>query len=362
MSDLSFAQASQYQLPYTPAQALIQFRRQAQDFQLQEFLGFAPEGQGEHLWLWVQKCEQNTPWVAEQIAKVAGVRARDLGYAGLKDRHSLSCQWFSVWCPQHQPEEALAHFAWPPGIQILKMVRHARKLKRGVHLGNHFQLELAFVGLDAQARTQIHTNVQRLQTEGMANYFGYQRFGHQGHNLLQAEAWRLQQRRAPKRQQKGFYLSGMRAWLFNAYLDQQIRAGTWLQAQAEQTYQVGQGYSQFRAQSQDITDIQARIAQGQLHPCAPLWGALPKSPLAAQEAAFLQQYEPWCTWLAQQGLHLEQRATRVYPQNLQWQWLDEQSARLTVSLPRGSFVTVLLQHLAAIEDQHLHPQANVPAE
>ena len=71
-------------------------RNQPSDFQVVENLGFEFSGSGEHDYLWIEKTGANTEWVARQLARHAEVPAKDVGYAGLKDRHAVTQQWFSV--------------------------------------------------------------------------------------------------------------------------------------------------------------------------------------------------------------------------------------------------------------------------
>ena len=59
-----------------------------EDFRVEEILGYEPDGEGEHAFLWVEKREANTDWVARELARFAGVSPMHVGYAGLKDRHA----------------------------------------------------------------------------------------------------------------------------------------------------------------------------------------------------------------------------------------------------------------------------------
>src|SRR5688572_17268674 len=78
------------------------FRSCPEDFQVVEELGFELAGEGEHVFLHIEKRGENTAWVADQIAQVAKVKPMDVGYCGRKDRHAITRQWFSVYLPQRQ--------------------------------------------------------------------------------------------------------------------------------------------------------------------------------------------------------------------------------------------------------------------
>lgn len=71
----------------------------AEDFQVDEVLDIPLTGDGEHLWIWVEKRGLNTEEAARRIAKAAGVPLRTVSYAGLKDRQALTRQWFSIQLP-----------------------------------------------------------------------------------------------------------------------------------------------------------------------------------------------------------------------------------------------------------------------
>ena len=143
-----------------------------EDFVVEEIPRINPEGEGSHLWLWVEKRAANTDWVARELAKVAGCPHRDVGYAGLKDRHAVTRQWFSV--PASDDTEQRFANTTIEGVNVLECRRHTRKLKRGTLDGNRFQLVIR------QLQGGVEQTGQRLKdirTSGVPNYFGPQRFG-----------------------------------------------------------------------------------------------------------------------------------------------------------------------------------------
>lgn len=135
-------------------------RSQPADFMVKEQLGFEPSGTGEHVFLQIEKTGENTDYVARLLARFAKVRQRDVGYAGLKDRHAVTCQWFSVWLPG-QAEPNWAELA-SDNLKILHTIRHARKLKRGALAGNHFQIIIRdWQGDRGKNRTAIASHQQQ---------------------------------------------------------------------------------------------------------------------------------------------------------------------------------------------------------
>ena len=109
-----------------------------EDFLVEEIPRVDPSGEGSHLWLWVEKRSANTDWVARELANTFVCHQRDIGYAGLKDRHAVTRQWFSV--PVTEATGEALEQVRIEGVHILEIREHTRKLKRGTLDGNRFQL------------------------------------------------------------------------------------------------------------------------------------------------------------------------------------------------------------------------------
>lgn len=139
----------------------------AEDFQVDEVLDIPLSGTGEHLWLWVEKRNLNTEEAARRLARAAGIPARNISYAGLKDRQALTRQWFSLHLPgKADPDLARAE---DDTLKILKAGRHQRKLQRGAHSANGFTLRLTELKAD---RAELDTRLERIKRHGVPNYFG----------------------------------------------------------------------------------------------------------------------------------------------------------------------------------------------
>lgn len=155
----------------------------AEDFQVDEVLDIPLSGEGEHLWLWVEKRGLNTEEAARRLGRAAGVQQKNVSYAGLKDRQALTRQWFSLHLPgKADPDLGAAEGA---DLRILRRTRHSRKLQRGAHAANGFTLRLT--GLRAE-RALLDARLERIAADGVPNYFGLQRFGHGGGNLVDARS------------------------------------------------------------------------------------------------------------------------------------------------------------------------------
>ena len=216
-----------------------QIKCQPDDFFVEEKLSFQPDGTGEHAFLLIEKVGENTEYVARLLARFAGVRQRDVGFAGLKDRHARTRQWFSVWLPgRDDPDWQMLS---SESLNVLQVTRHARKLKRGVLAGNAFRIVIRdWKGDAARVDQQLHA----IARHGFPNYFGEQRFGHQGRNLERALA--MFAGAGVKREQRAIYLSAARAFLFNLILAERVRSQTWYQALNGDVFKFEGGNSRFK--------------------------------------------------------------------------------------------------------------------
>lgn len=341
--------------PASPWQGL--YRCSPEDFQVEEDLGFEPEGQGEHLFVWVEKKGCNTLYVAEQLAQRAGLHPRHVSYSGLKDRHAVTRQWFSLHLPgQADPDlKDLAGESW----NLLHASRHPRKLKRGVHRGNHFCLRVRIDQTDASTEAWLKERWQQLITLGVPNYFGPQRFGQAGQNLDAAWRWLTSEGQGRKltRQKKSLWLSSLRSALFNLWLAEQLDKKQWNQAFEGGNYQLEGTRSQFNAEQEDLTELQQRLDSGDLHLTGPLAGKrknLSRNPAQQKEADFFHHWSQVLDFLSVQGVQEARRGLRFLPltqaakpADLSWEapWLT-----LRFFLPTGCFATSLLRELIKAED------------
>ena len=169
-----FDSACEWLLGEPPSTAII--RSCPEDFQVFEQLPFEPDGEGEHLFLHIRKRGENTDWVARQLASFCQISPRDVGYAGKKDRHAVTEQWFSVRLPIGRT------LNWSlfggDSIDVLHSCRHSRKLRLGALSGNRFVIRLRDL-------TEPEAFVERVEKirQGVPNFFGEQRFGNAGGNL-----------------------------------------------------------------------------------------------------------------------------------------------------------------------------------
>jgi len=314
-----------------------------EDFIVHEHLAFEPSGTGEHVFLQIQKAGENTDYVARQLARHAHVRQRDIGYAGLKDRHAVTTQWFSVWLPgKSEPDWA----AFETGqIKVLQSIRHARKLKRGVLSGNDFQIIIR----DWQGdREKTIEQLRHIRDNGIANYYGEQRFGNQGQNVNKS----LAMFRGDKvnREQRSLYLSAVRSYLFNQILSIRVAAKTWNQALAGDTFMFDRSQSCFKSQLPDA-EMLRRVEAKTIHPSGVLWGKGDidvSGEASAIEGRIITAYGELAAGLTGSGVDKARRPLRVNVKDLEWQFLNDSTLRLRFNLPAGSYATSLLRELIVI--------------
>lgn len=315
-------------------------RAEPADFRVEEELGFEPSGQGEHALLIVEKTGANTDWVARQLAAAAGVAPVAVGYAGLKDRHAVTRQAFTVQLPgRADPDWSALAIA---GVSVLSAARHDRKLKRGAHRGNRFRIRLREVRGD---RAAADARLEAMRARGVPNYFGEQRFGTDRNNLALAEA--LFAGRRLSREQRGFALSAARSELFNAVLAARVADDHWDRALDGEVWMLAGSNAIFGPEPWN-EDLAQRLAAFDIDPTGPLWGRgelRSTGAVRALETAAIQALAPLARGLEREDVAQQRRALRLRPDGLAWNWEDGDRLVLDFRLPAGAFATTVVREL-----------------
>ncbi len=316
-------------------------RARPEDFEVEEILGHQPSGDGEHLWLWIEKREQNTVDVASMLARAAGVHPRNVSFAGLKDRNAITRQYFSVHLAGQADPDWSAYAL--PGVCVLSAMRSARKIQRGRLKGNRFILTVRELDADID---RLEQRLAQVREHGAPNGFGEQRFG--GNNIARARAlFAGEMRRKPGKHKRGFYLSAARSLLFNRVLEARIEDGSWNRI-IDGDVAMLDGSHAFFAPEPDDPEIAGRCERLDLHPTGPLAG-LGDSPVSAGVARLEQRIlgaEPELVrGLEQFRLKHERRALRMRVGDLEWGFSEPNSLRLAFTLGSGSYATSVLREL-----------------
>jgi len=327
-------------------------RERLEDFQVDEILGFEPAGSGQHVFLQVRKRDTNTLWLARQIAQFAGVSQKDLGYAGLKDRHGVTSQWFSV-DMAGRPEPDWRNFE-SEQVQLLQVARNPRKLRVGALQGNRFRLRIRRLRADPG---HLYQRLQQLRSSGMPNYFGEQRFGRDYANLAQVHALFERRLGRVERKLRGLLISAARSQLFNEVLGARIEQASWDSPRPGDYFNLDGSRSGF-ATEQVEPELIERCRRMDIHPTGPLWGR-GRAPVSGEtlalEQALLAPFGVWRNGLEHVGLQQERRPLRVRIGELRWELCGPDELLLEFSLPAGSYATTLLRELLRVESGQTPP-------
>ncbi len=304
-------------------------RTAPEDFHVTESLGWDLSGEGEHDYLWIRKTGANTEWVARQLARFADVPARDVGYSGLKDRHAVTEQWFSV--PRWNSPDWAAFDA--DGVEVADVQRHHKKLRRGAHRENSFRIVLRGdeIGVD---EASLEERLTTIDERGVPNYFGEQRFGRDGDNLELADAWAAG-RRLP-RHKRSIAISTMRSFLFNEQLGQRVADDTWNRLLPGDKANLDGTGSVFDVENAD-EELERRCREFDVHPAGVLVG----------DGSNLGP-DNWRTALDKARVEEGSRAFRLRVPDLEWS-LDRDAVRVSFTLGRGAFATSVLREMCRHE-------------
>jgi tRNA pseudouridine13 synthase len=310
------------------------------DFDVEEKLGFVPDGGEAHRLLLVEKAGANTVHVARALAARAGKPPADVGFAGQKDRRAVARQWFSV--PASKGAASFVGYAGD-GFRVLAEHPHSRKLRRGALAGNRFRIRVR--GLQGDARA-IGARIEQLASAGIPNYYGLQRFGKDGSNLARVQRW-LETGRLPRgREPRAYLLSSARSLAFNAVLGERVAGGTWNRLLPGEVVNLCGSQSVFAAEHPD-EGLLRRLKEGDVSPTGPLCGAggvLPGGEAARVEAAALAAVAPIPGLLSAVGMRAERRALVLRPAAFRHR-LAADVLDVEFELPRGAFATSVLREL-----------------
>lgn len=324
-----------------PAQAGPRLRERPEDFFVEEISLYPASGSGEHTFLWIEKCLRTTEEVARELARRAGVKARDVGYAGRKDRRALTRQWFSV--PRVDPAEAAS---WPlEGASVLEAIRHPHKLRVGQLRGNRFDLLVA--GVAADALSEARARLDAILRTGMRNAYGAQRYGRYGDNSAEARAVLRGEGRRRDRRHERFLLSALQSEIFDAVLA--AHPGPLDAVEVGDVAQVIASGGLFVVE--DLLRESPRAKAFEISATGPMIGeraVVPSGEPADREEAVLEHFgaAELLPALARHRVRGTRRALRAKIEDASLE-AEERGVRLRFTLPRGSYATVLVEEVFA---------------
>ncbi|HXD86485.1 MAG TPA: tRNA pseudouridine(13) synthase TruD [Urbifossiella sp.] len=312
------------------------------DFEVEEVPSYEPCGEGEHLFLWIEKRGMAPEYFARTIAQKLGVSPGAVGTAGLKDRHAVTRQWVSV----PASAEPLVAKLESPDVRVLKSGRHTNKLKPGHLRGNRFRILIRHA--DASRTESVTAILERIRLQGLPNFYGPQRFGRDAGTL--ELGWQCLVGKAPRRLRPFLYkfaLSAVQSLLFNDTLARRMSDGLY------RTVLLGDVMAKWPAGgmfvAKDAAAEQARFDAKEIVTAGPMFGrkTFPAEEIAAErEAAVLR--DNGLSPRSFEGFGKLVLGTRrhnlVYLEDLAATW-EAEGLRLTFTLPAGSYATVLLREV-----------------
>jgi tRNA pseudouridine13 synthase len=318
-----------------------------EDFEVEEIPVYEPSGQGEHLFLWLEKRAMGAEYFVRQIAHRLNISPGDVGAAGLKDRQAVTRQWVSV---PASAESTLPQLEGE-GIRVLRASRHTNKLRPGHLHGNRFRILVRNVGSAVQ--TLVEPILERIRSHGLPNFFGPQRFGREGETLALGMTM-LRGERPAKRPSpflRKLALSAAQSWLFNEYLARRMNDGLLrkvLPGDVLAKWPVGGMFV-----AEDVEREQARFDAREVVSAGPIFG---RKTYAAcgfageREAAVLQAAGLTSESFVGFGKLMQgtRRHNLIYIDDLS-ATPEPEGLRLVFTLPPGSYATVLLREMMKME-------------
>jgi tRNA pseudouridine13 synthase len=317
------------------------FKACPEDFVVDEIPLYPAVGSGPHTFVRVEKRLRTTEEVAADLARAAGVKRREIGYAGMKDRVAVARQWFSI--PDLDPERASAFEL--PGVEVLEAVRHQNKLRTGHLQANRFSIWVR--GLTPELIAAAHERIALFSAKGFPNRFGVQRFGRDGDNAKRGLEILLGAAYAKDRRRSRFYVSALQAQVFNRVLDSRPLP--------PDEFEVGDVAVKHESGGQflveDVDTENQRAQNFEISATGPIFGKKVSRPLGApaeRENAILDECGvPHHESLSPpRGIPLRgaRRSLRVRAVDFEHE-AGRDEMKLEFSLPSGSYATVLLEEV-----------------
>lgn len=320
-------------------------RAEPEDFVVDEIPAYEPAGEGQHLFLHIEKRRRATDEVRRDLAKLLRIRPDDVGVAGLKDKHAVTRQWMSVPAGALTEEQASSIELY--GARVLEARLHRNKLRTGHLRGNRFAIRIRDPLPEALERAR--DCAAQIAHQGVPNYYGEQRFGHDGETValgLAILSGRSGDRR-PDRVLRRLALSAVQSALFNRLLASRLESGQLHTVEVGDVMQVIASGGAFVVE--DLAREQDRFDRLETVTTGPMFG--PK--MLRASGAPGQREE---TALAESGLEMEsfaeqgklllgtRRPNLIRPEALEIEGEGE-DVWVRFGLPSGAYATVVLREI-----------------
>jgi tRNA pseudouridine13 synthase len=326
---------------YTELCGVGTIKTEFSDFKVHENLPIELSGNGEHLYLLIEKTNANTRYVVGELASHFQCSDREIGYAGMKDRHGITTQWFSIYLTKarHKEWQDIQH----PEFKVLEATLHNKKLKIGDLDSNSFEITVRDFDGDFE---KVEKRIDALNKTGYSNYFGSQRFGNDGNTLEEAKQWLVNGERV-KKSQEGLYISAIRSFLFNEILELRVKQGSWNKIilgelawnPSDDNYML-------------VESVDDGLTPG-LIPTIQLFGRdrfQARSEAADIEKEIFVENDELCQLLLNRKVNADRRACFTRPQQLAVTQLNASTLVFRFTLEKGCYATVLLDQILLVEN------------
>ncbi|HRF56160.1 MAG TPA: tRNA pseudouridine(13) synthase TruD [Campylobacterales bacterium] len=350
------------------------FNKGSKDFTVEELPLYEFSGEGEHIVATVRKKDMTTWDMLSAISSAVGVKQRDIGYAGLKDKDGMTIQHISL--PRNF-EAALKEIEHP-NLKILNLTKHKNKIKLGHLIGNRFFVRLKKI-MPSDFK-KLKQGLTKISNEGMPNYFGYQRFGRDGKNHELGKEIVYGEKRERNQNLKRFFISAYQSHLYNEWLDFRINASRLIESfdkndlenalkmhfaskgveidpkighelkKQEQFLKIFHGDAMCHYphgklfNAENANEEAVRFAQKQVSPTGLLCGE--KNRVSADEAFLIEKL-----FIDEKVQALgDRRYAWIFPYDCEIEYEEEEAhAKIKFSLPKGSYATSLLEEITGAE-------------
>lgn len=340
-----------------------QLRSSPDHFLVEEVPLYDPIGEGQHLYVNLTKQEITTRDVQKKLAAIFKIASDDVSFAGMKDKYARTTQTFSINIAHIEGvllENAAAHIeaALPVTVHWAKL--HRNKLKVGHLLGNRFSIRVVEPSLPVdEALERARTIVEVIRQHGLPNFYGPQRLGRQGSNVVRGFELISGRLKMKDRWLRDLLRTSVQSYLCNRYLAERVERNLFDQVilgDVAKKYDTGGLF-----EVEDVAAEQPRYERQEISFTAPIYG--PKMWITTGDAGALEE-----SVLAESGLTLEdmhkahltgtRRMGRLILNDLQVQPY-ENGIDVSFFLPKGAFATTVLREIMKVDDNAL---ASVPAD
>jgi len=312
-----------------------------EDFRVDEVPLYAASGEGEHWYVRVKKRGATTLELQAAIAEASAAPEREIGYAGMKDKHAVTSQWLSVPVPRARPP---AEWQLPEQFELLEVTRHGNKLRTGHLAANRFRIRL--VGLEPDAGARVGPLAGRIAEAGIGNYFGSQRFG-VGQRNLESALFALSRRRlGPRAGQRGKFLSSViQSEIFNRFSMARTELGR-ERLLAGDVVRLEGSHSLFEVLQ--VEAEQPRLEAGDIHITGPMPGPKMKSSsgrpreLELEASASLGLSDDQLSDLGRSAPGTR-RDLVLRPTEVRHEFSDDGSLILDFTLPAGAYASLVIR-------------------